>query len=134
MKTFKQFMLEYGYDVPIVSIDKYNVDLDDDNTVNEINKNLSISLSRDFDSAEQGLMSAKKILSMYGIELPKLIFKDKISGIISVPISQFKSSGENHFGVTPPFGEKNEHHKFEYRYKQDDGRFDVSAKVISLDG
>lgn len=132
MKTFKQFILEYGYDVPIVTIDKMNVDLDDDNTINEINKNLSITMARDFNNAEEGLNAAKKILTMYGIELPHLEFKNKTTGTISVPISQFSSSGENHYGVTPPFGEKTENHKFEYTYKQIDGRFDTKAKVIPL--
>lgn len=132
MKSFKEFISEMGYHVPVISIEKTEVDLNDDNTVNEINKNLSIALSKDFSNAGEGLNSAKKVLTMYGIELPEINFEHKEKGSVSVPISQFKSSGESHFNITPPMSEKNEKHKFIFNYELEDGTYDVSAEVKPL--
>jgi hypothetical protein len=132
MKTFKEFISEISYNVPVVSIDKNQVDLDDENTVNELNKNLSIALSKDFSNSGEGLNAAKKILTMYGIELPEIDFKNKKEGSVSIPVSQYKSSGENHFDVTAPFTEKNEKHKFTFNYSLKDGKYDVSAEVTVL--
>lgn len=132
MKTFKEFISEISYNVPVVSIDKNQVDIDDENTVNELNKNLSIALSKDFSNSGEGLNAAKKILTMYGIELPEIDFKNKKEGSVSIPISQYKSSGESHFSVTAPFTEKNEKHKFTFNYSLKDGKYDVSAEVSEL--
>jgi len=132
MKTFREFISEISYNVPVVSIDKNQVDIDDENTVNELNKNLSIALSKDFSNSGEGLNAAKKILTMYGIELPEIDFKNKKEGSVSIPISQYKSSGESHFNVTAPFTEKNEKHKFTFNYSLKDGKYDVSAEVSEL--
>ncbi len=130
MKTFKEFIYEQ-YNVPIANVDKTEVDLNEPATVNEINKNLSIALSKDFSNIGDGLNAAKKILTMYGIELPQIHFKDlsKGKGVVTVPVGQFKSSGENHFNVTPPFGEKNEHHQFKFTYQLGNGVYDIHAEV-----
>jgi hypothetical protein len=130
MKTFKQFILEAAtYNVPVVSIEKTQVDLDDPNTVNEINKNLSIVLSKDFANIGEGLNAAKKVLTMYGIELPKIDFNHEDKGKEVISIGQYKSSGESHFNVTGPFQEKNEHHNFIFTYELKDGKYDVHAEV-----
>lgn len=129
MKTFKQLMEDVATNVPVVSIEKSEVDMDNEETVNEINRNLSIVLSRDFANIGEGLNSAKKILSMYGVELPDLQLKNNKSGSISVPIAQFRSSGEDHHNVTPPFYEKNHKHNFTFKYNLINGKYDVSAEV-----
>lgn len=129
MKTFKQFISEAGVNVPVVSIEKTQVNINEPETVNEINKNLSIALSKDFVNCGEGLNAAKKVLTMYGIELPKIDFNHEGKGKVTVPISQFRSSGENHHNVTAPFGEKNEHHTFTFNYELKDGRYDVHAEV-----
>lgn len=131
MKSFKTFFseLQESYNVPVVSIEKTQVDLDNSETVNEINKNLSIALSKDFSSIEDGLNSAKKVLTMYGIELPKLEYKFARKGKISTEIGQYKSSGENIKDVTGPFREKNEFHNFSFEYELKDGKYDVKAEV-----
>lgn len=131
MKSFKKFFseLQESYNVPVVSIEKTQVELNDPETVNEINKNLSIVLSRDFSSIEDGLNSAKKVLTMYGIELLKLEYKRDRKGKISTEIGQYKSSGENIKDVTGPFREKNEFHKFSFYYELKDGKYDVKAEV-----
>lgn len=128
MKTFKQFFTEI-YDVPVVSLEKNQVEIDDSETVNEINKNLQRILSRNFVNIGEGLNAAKKVLTMYGIELPQITFKDQRKGKISVDIGQYKSSGENHYNVTGPFQEKNENHKFIFNYELKDGSYDVHAEV-----
>lgn len=131
MKTFKVFYKEAsaGYDnVPVVSIEKNQVDLNDEKTLFELNRNISLALSKDFSSAEEGLLAAKKILTMYGIEIPEQHFYGK-KGKISVPVCQYKSSGESHFDVTSPFSEKNEKHTFVYSFELKDGVFDVHGEV-----
>lgn len=132
MKTFKTFLKtlkESAFNVPVVSIEKTEVDLDNDDCINEINKNLSIVLTRDFSNVGDGLNTAKKVLSMYGIELPDVEVENNKKGTIKVSIAQFRSSGENHHNVTPPFFEKNEKHFFVYNYNLKDGKYDVSAEV-----
>lgn len=131
MKSFKKFFseLQESYNVPVISIEKNQVELNDPETVNEINKNLSIALAKDFSSVEDGLNSAKKVLSMYGIELPKIQHRVDKKGTISVEIGQYKSSGENIKDVSGPFQEKNEFHKFLFRYELKDGTYDAKAEV-----
>ena len=132
MKTFKQFIFESGINVPVVSIEKTEVDLDNPNTVNEINKNLSIALSKDFANAGEGLNAAKKVLTMYGIELPKIDFNSEDKGSVKVLIGQYTSSGESHYNVTPPFSERNTNHSFTFTYELKDGRYDVHAEVHKI--
>ena len=129
MKTFKQFVSEV-YNVPVVSIDKRQVDLNDPETVNEINKNLAIALSKDFSNIGEGLNGAKKILTMYGIELPKIDFKDQKKGSIVVSIGQYKTSGESHSNISGPFQEKNENHNFKFTYELKDGVYDIHSEVV----
>lgn len=130
MKNFKEFISEL-YNVPLANIEKIEVDLDNDSTINELNKNLAISLSKDFSNIGDGLNAAKKILTMYGIELPQINFKDlsKGKGIVSIPIGQYKSSGANTFNINPPFGEKNENHIFKFTYQLGNGVYDIHAEV-----
>jgi len=128
LKSFKEFVMEL-HDVPVVSIEKTQVELDEPETVNEINKNLQIVLSKDFANIGEGLNACKKILTMYGIELPQINFKDQNKGKILVNIGQFKSSGENHHNITGPFQERNEHHTFTFTYELINGSYDVHAEV-----
>lgn len=133
MKIYKRIMAEdIATNVPVVSIEKNQVDLDDEDTLNEINRNLSIILSRDFTSVGEGLTVAKKLLSMYGVELPYFEIKNNKKGVLTTPISQYRSSGESHFRITPPFYEKNFKNKFTYKYELKDGKYDVRAEVSRL--
>lgn len=129
MKTFKELLEDVATNVPVISIEKNEVDMDNVETVNEINRNLSMVLSKDFINVAEGLNSAKKILSMYGIELPDVKPRNDRKGTITTPIAQFRSSGEDHYTVTPPFYEKNHKHTFTYNYELKDGKYDVSAEV-----
>ena len=128
MKTFREFVSE-AYNVPVVTIDKTMVNLNDPETVNEINKNLSIVLSKDFSNIGEGLNSAKKVLTMYGIEVPKIDFKSETKGKATVSIGQYKTSGESDYNISGPFQEKNENHTFSFYFELKDGSYDVHAEV-----
>jgi hypothetical protein len=133
MKSFKDFIKEAQNHVPVVSIDKHHADIKTEEGLNELNKNLSVAMSSGFSDLGSALNKAKKILSMYSVELPAIHFKDESKGSVSVDIGQHKSSGEIVHGNPPvvhkPFSEKNEHHKFTFSYELNDGVYDVSAKV-----
>lgn len=128
MKTFKVFVEEMGYNVPVISIEKTQVNLEEPDTVNEINRNLSLVLHKDFVNVAEGLSTAKKILSMYGIEIEYLGIKNDRSGKIVVPIKQYESSGESHKTVTPPFSGKYTSY-FTFEYKLKNGKYEVSGYV-----
>lgn len=128
MKSFKKLLSEL-YNVPVVTLEKNQVDLEEPETVNEINKNLSIALERNFSNIGEGLNAAKKVLTMYGIELPKIHFKDQRKGKYSVPIGQYKSSGESHFDVTAPFSEKNENNIFTFSFTLEKGSYNVTGEI-----
>ena len=129
MKKFKDFVLEL-YHAPIISVEKHHNDISNEETINEINKNLSIALSVNFPNIEQGFDKAKKVLSMYGLELPSVKFKDEKKGSVNVPIAQKYSSGESIYDVTAPFQEKSpEKHYFVFSYVLEDGTYDIFAEV-----
>ena len=89
MYKFGEFVAEGGYGVPVVSISKDKVDLSKDATRNEINRNISAELSRHWMSPYGGWMKVRRILEMYSINLPKVIFEDEIDGEEVVALSQF---------------------------------------------
>lgn len=131
MKSFKDFLLEL-YNVPVIAPEKTQVDINDEDTINEVNKNLSIALSMDFTNVSAGINAARKVLSLYGIEIPQTDLLDRSGGKISVPISQYRSSGESHFDVTGPFQEKNDKHIFEFLFKLENGSYDCSALIKKI--
>lgn len=89
MLKFKDFITEGGYHVPVVSISKDKVDLSKSSTRNEINRNIAAELSREWMNPYGGWARVRKILSMYSIFLPNVIFKDEEEGEEIVVLSQF---------------------------------------------
>lgn len=89
MFNFREFLNEGGYHMPVVSISKDKIDLSHGKTRDEINRNLSAVLSREWTTPYAGLLAAGKILSMYGINLPKIILEDDIEGELVVVLNQF---------------------------------------------
>ena len=89
MIRFCEFLNEGGYHVPVVSISKDKVDLSNDKTRDEINRNLSAVLSREWSSPYCALQKVSKLLSFYGITLPKILLDDDIEGEVIVVINQF---------------------------------------------
>ncbi len=128
MKTFKTFVSE-NYNVPVVSIEKTRVDFDDPETLNELNKNLDISLSTGFANLGDALNKAKKILSMYGVEIGRVNLSDEKKGTLNISITTHKDSGENYKNVTKPFEEFDENHIFKLNFEILDGVYKVSADV-----
>ena len=130
MKTFRQYISELQANVPVISINRTMVDLDDPETVNEMNKNLSVALATGFSELGEALNKAKKILTMYGVEIGKVEDTYAKKGSLSIPISRHKSSGENHKNVTKPFGEFDEEHTFKFDFELIDGVYKIDAEVV----
>lgn len=128
MKSFKSF-IEENYNSTVVSIEKNDVDLDNEETINELNKNLEIVLSVGFSNLESALNKAKKVLSMYGVEIGPVNINDEKKGSITIPITTHKDSGENFKFVSKPFGEFDENHIFKLSFERIDGIYKVSAGV-----
>ena len=76
MLSFEEFVKEDGCHMPVVSISKDKVDLQKQSTVNEINRNLSAELSRHWMTPYGGWKRVCKVLEMYSIEVPKVVFQD----------------------------------------------------------
>lgn len=89
MFKFKEYLTEGGYGVPIVSISKDKVDLEKESTRNEINRNIAAELSRQFTNPYNGWSKIGRILEMYGIFLPRIIFEDEEEGEEVIALSQF---------------------------------------------
>lgn len=128
MKSFKTFV-EENYNSPVVSIEKNHVNLDDGATLNELNKNLDIVLSVGFSDLDDALSKAKKILTMYGVEIGPININDERKGSLVIPITTHKDSGENFKNVSKPFGEFDENHIFKIDFERVDGIYKVSAGV-----
>lgn len=87
---FKEFISEQGgYNVPVVPISKDTVDITKPQTRGEINLNLAAELSRQFINPYAPWMAIGKVLSMYGINLPKVILADVEEGEEIVALDQF---------------------------------------------
>jgi hypothetical protein len=89
MLSYKDFIAEGGYHVPVVSVSKDKVNLSKDDTRNEINRNLAAVLSCNFINPYGGWTAVGKVLIKYGIALPKIIFHDAEESEEVVALSQF---------------------------------------------
>lgn len=135
MKTYKEFVSEiYAAHAPVVSISKNHVDLNKDNTVNEVNKNLRTQLNPEFESLFSAISKIKKVLSMYSIELGDIAdeHEDSVSGKLSIPIHQSIVSGEKHSGIvtSPEDSEEKNERQLEILYTQGKLGYKVIAKII----
>lgn len=139
MKTYKEFIAEArGSHVPVVSIDKEHSDLSNAKTVNEINKNLKLQLTQEFESIQVAITKIKKILSMYSIELHDIeIPDDKFhKGTLNIPVSQATITGEK---LTPEIksgdvhapkdAERKTGYSLHVSYSEGDSGYSVSASI-----
>jgi hypothetical protein len=136
MKTFKQFLESAGYNVPVVSIEKRRNSLNRPETLRELNKNLSIALSVGFPSVGNAVLKARKILSMYGIELPKiededLDWSDK-KGKFSKEFHFRNVSGEKFDGSVDSPDEEDTEYRLDFEYELNGGKYDISAEVKAI--
>jgi hypothetical protein len=95
MKKFNEFVSE-NYNVPVVSVDKEKIDLSTLSTQNEINRNLAAVLSSNAVDPYGAWLRVCKIMTMYGINLPRTTFDNAEEGEEVVVISQFGDK----FGAT----------------------------------
>lgn len=91
MKTFKllRAVINEHMHVPVVSIDKQFVDVNDIETKNEINKNLALTVRRGFTSPAEAIVKISKILAMYGIQVPKIDTSEGSFDRKVVPVYQY---------------------------------------------
>jgi len=142
--------LNEGY-VQVVDIEKNNADFNMLATRMEINQNLALVLAPKFFNPYMGWLKVAKVLSMYGIVLPRVIFKDLLDGEEVVVLQQFgEKSGadiskptdrvDGH--ITPPnaeVGDPREYHQeyylvFKYELDWEDGSFyTMTARVVDED-
>lgn len=137
MQSFHEFISEGGYNVPVVSISKDEVDLKKSATINEINRNLAAELSLNFMNPYGGWVKARKVLEMYHIYLPKVIFQDSEEGEEVVAISQFGNTfGADLSGtVTSPNMTENGEFYFYYSYGiGSSGFYETFAVVTDEEG
>jgi hypothetical protein len=134
MLKFGEFSTEGGYHMPVVSISKDEVDLSKEETRNEMNRNISAELSRHFMNPYGAWLKIGKILEMYSIFLPKVIFNDEMEGEEVVAIQQFGGQwGADLSGkVTTPNSPDDTEYYLYYSYGIDDGGF-YSAYACVVD-
>ena len=89
MLKFGEFIAEGGYNITVVSIDKDKVDLSKEATRNEINRNIAAELSSHFMNPYGAWLKISRILDMYNIFLPKVIFNDELEGEEIIALNQF---------------------------------------------
>lgn len=130
MITFKRLLSEIQAHSPIVPVEASKFDLKDEDTFNEINKNLDTTLSVGFSTVGEAFTKVRKILAMYRIELPQVDYVDNKAGTIKLPITQKDTSGENYFDVTGPAQEKAKDHMLFFSYKLSNGIYAVSAEIV----
>jgi hypothetical protein len=125
MYSFREFMAEDGYGTTVVSISKDKVDLSKPSTVSEINRNFAAELSRHWMTPYGGWKRVCKVLEMYGVEVPKVVFQDVDFGEEVVVISQFGHKwGANLDGtVTQPNDQNEPEHYLYYNYNIDETGF-----------
>jgi len=141
-KTFRDFILEDetggGPHIGATGLEKTQVDLNSALTRNEINRNLSAELnSHDFINPYNGWIKARRVLSMYNVFLPRVIFKDLMSGEEVVDLGQFgtkwgsKLSGE----ITSPSNPDPTNYCFYYHYyvDHDTGFYKCRAYLLTPD-
>lgn len=136
MKSFGNYITEGGYHVPVVSVDNTKVDMAKEGTMLEINRNLAAVLSQSFVNPYSAYTKCAKVLRNYGVELPRKLLSDKISGSEIIVIHQFGGTiGANLDGtITPPnsHDEKSEYYLV-FSYIQLDGFYKCRASVVSED-
>jgi hypothetical protein len=119
LKSFSTFFSGGGYSLPAVTISKEQIDLKNPATRNEINRNLSAKLSIGFSNPYGGWFKSGRILELYGIALPKVIFNDTEEGEEIVAIAQFSKWGADLSGMvtSPNIHYEEEEYYFYYSYE-----------------
>jgi hypothetical protein len=137
MLNFRNFITECeGLDIPVIRISKETIDCSKEETQNEINDNLEDGLTgQHWRNPYGGWLRSAKILSLYGINLPRIVFKDIFHGEEVVAISQFGDKvGEKTDGEVVMTPDEAEYY-FYYSYTLlPDGHYESFAVVTDEAG
>ena len=134
---FKDYLKECGdgMKIPSIQISKEQIDFSKEETRDEINDNLYRGLEPHFLNPYIAWVRASKLLALYGIALPRIIFDDLMDGEEVVAISQFGNVvGEypnGHIEMEP----KDSEYYFYFSYgMSEDGHYDCYAVITDSDG
>jgi hypothetical protein len=133
MLGFREFILEGGYNVPVISLSKEKIDLSKADTRNEINLNLTLELSRQWINPYSAWLRISKVLSMYGITLPRVVFQDEEESEEVVVINQFGGAfGAELDGTqtTPNHSTEDEYYLYFNYGIGEDGFYETFAVVV----
>lgn len=132
MLSFRRYVSECGDgpDMPVISISKEKIDFSEEETRNEINDNLYQALDPNFLNPYIAWNRTSKLLALYGIALPRVIFDDILDGEEVVAINQFGTKhGVDTDGVTTnPDDEVDYYFYFSYGMVED-GHYECYAVV-----
>ena len=131
MLNFKEYITEGGYHVPVVSLSKEKIDLSKAETRNELNRNLAAELSREWINPYCGFERIRKVLIMYGIALPKVLFNDAEEGEEVIVLSQFGNKvGAKLDGTVSMESDESEYYLY-YSYGIGESGFYESYAVVT---
>lgn len=133
MLGFKQFIVEDGdIKIPTATIQKSGSNLADKITRQELNHNLALAVAGKNINPYSAWNRVSKVLVLFGINLPKVVFHDLEMGEEIVHIDQFGArSGAELNGTVEKMNNLDEvQHYFYFSYEMnDDGYYDVEAMI-----
>lgn len=133
MLSFKNFVVEGGdIQIPTSTIQKTGSNLADKITRQELNHNLSLAVCGKNINPYSAWNRVSKVLVLFGITLPKVIFHDLDMGEEIIHIDQFGArSGAELNGTVEKMNNLDEvQHYFYFSYEMDDdGYYDVQAMI-----
>jgi hypothetical protein len=132
MLGFKQFVAEGHDSFPIAHIEKSGSNLADKTTRQELNHNLALAVAGNNINPYSAWNRVSKVLVLFGITLPKVIFHDLDMGEEIVHIDQFGArSGAELNGTVEKMNNLDEvQHYFYFSYEMNDnGYYDVEAMI-----
>ena len=132
---FREYINECGYNIPVITISKEQIDCSKEETRDEINDNLYRGLEPHFLNPYVAWVRASKLLMYYGVALPRVVFDDLEAGEEVVAISQFG----NVVGEYPSGHIEMKPQEYEYYFyfsygRTDDGHYDCYAVITDSDG
>jgi hypothetical protein len=133
MLSFKQFIVEdRDFTIPIAHIEKSGSNLADKITRQELNHNLALTVNGNCMNPYSAWIRSSKVLSLFGITLPKVLFHDLEVGEEIVHIDQFGAhSGAELNGTIEKVNSVDEvEYYFYFSYEmKDNGYYDIEAMI-----
>lgn len=134
MLSFQQYLKEWGdFSFPTATLIKDKSNLSDVQARQELNRNLALASTGHSVNPYTDLFRVSKVLSLYGISLPKITFHNMEEGEEIVAVDQFGAkSGAGLCGSVEKLNNLDETELFFYYcYElQDDGHYETKAKIM----